>query len=187
MVYRSIPFEFHTLQESLKGFASEIIENIKTWKPQEPVNLPYEDWYSERICNLIKNIFPNFEGLEIPLKRLIRSQDNNQIDLVISIIKSYTGQQFLFKTVSELLKEISIDDTVRLRAIEFALHNRGVMSGYYGGSEALKLKKQYAQPWLRSRNERVKAFAKQYIAKLDRQIAAERHREEQRYEMHRRG
>lgn len=180
--YEAVPFEFHTLGSYLIRYPEEIIQTIKSWDESDQSVLPYVQWYSERKTKLISKIFPNFEGLELPLINLLKSDDST-IDFTISIINSYEGQNAIFGVIKELIKIIDIKDSDRLDAIEFALQNRGVVRGTYGRSELLKQKRLDLEPWLTDEDARIRAFSGNYILKLDKRITQERHHEEQQLEM----
>ena len=66
---------------------------------------------------------------------------------------------------------------------EFALDNMGVVSGEYGTSNSYKNKKSEITTWLTDDRQEVRSFAANYIQNLDKQIASERRREEQRHEL----
>jgi beta-lactamase class D len=76
---------------------------------------------------------------------------------------------------------IDANDSDQLRHIEFALDNMGVVSGEYGTSNSYKNKKSEITTWLTDNRQEVRSFAANYIQNLNKQIASERRREEQRH------
>jgi hypothetical protein len=70
--------------------------------------------------------------------------------------------------------------------VQAVLQSTGVVSGEFGLVEAYKQKRESLVPWLSDEDEKVRAFAAQYIKSLDLQIAAEQRRSEEDIEMRKR-
>lgn len=181
--YEDVPFAFESLAEKFVNVSQAVIDIVIEWYPPDIEATPYSSWFSDTSGKLIANLYPAFEGLETPLIELIRAKHPNSIDFVIAILKNYKGETFVHGVAKELLIFIDANDSDRFRHIEFALDNMGVVSGEYGTSNSYKNKKSEITTWLTDDREQVRSFAANYIQNLDKQIASERRREEQRHEL----
>jgi hypothetical protein len=104
---------------------------------------------------------------------------------VIRVLSSYHGEPFVVEPCREIVSMLPADDRLR-NDVEIILQSTGVVSGEFGLVEAYKQKRETLIPWLTNGDEKVRSFAKQYIASLDRQIAAEQRRSEEGLEMRKR-
>jgi hypothetical protein len=74
----------------------------------------------------------------------------------------------------------------RLVEVDICLQNTGVVGGEFGFVEAFRRKKVEMASWLEDDRPAVKAFAKEYIRKLDGRIASEQRSAEHRKELQKR-
>jgi hypothetical protein len=85
----------------------------------------------------------------------------------------------------EIIRRLPANDRLR-QNVELVLQATGVISGEFGLVEAYRGKRDALVPWLSDADEKVRSFAQEYIASLDRQIAAEQRRSEEGLEMRKR-
>ena len=171
--FDAVPFEFHKLQEPLSRI------------PAKAIRCVFEQFQSDaslfefRGARLLKNIFPNFsEEFEGELQRLLREGGEINQQFVVGILRTYHGEPFIHRLCKEIVKAASPDSRL-LTEVGIALETTGVVSGAFGMAEAYERKRQEVLEWLTDTDERVREFAKRYIADLERQRDAEKKRAEE--------
>lgn len=171
--FQAIPFEFHKLQESLSKIARVAVHAVlKQFRLDTSL-------FTYRGATLLKNIFPNFsEEFEAELLRLVREGGETNLAFVVGILRSYDGEPFIHRLCKEIVKSVPGNKSL-LNEVAIALETTGVVSGEFGMSEAYERKRQEVLDWLADPDERVKSFAKRYIADLEKMRDAERKRAEE--------
>jgi hypothetical protein len=91
----------------------------------------------------------------------------------------------LWRICREIVLVLPSNDEL-LSSIETILGDTGMTSGESGLVEAYKRKKKEINGWFEDSNEKVRLFAEMYTRSLDRQIAAEQRRSEERVELRKR-
>ena len=76
------------------------------------------------------------------------------------------------------MKAVDSDSSL-LNEVAVALETTGVVSGEFGMAEAYERKRQEVLDWLSDTNDKVKAFAKRYVADLEQMRDAQTRRAEQ--------
>lgn len=167
--YDAIPYEFHTLQKVLSQHPNIIIDNILSWNGQADV-LSYSS------ARLVSIIFPNFyTKFESKLFELIETKNIRNIKLVLKVLRSYKGQEFLYPISMEIVRVLEKDDPL-LSEVEAALYQTGVVSGEYGFVGEFKSKKEIIKRWGDDKNSKVKDFVLKFQAGLDLSIERETRR-----------
>jgi len=95
------------------------------------------------------------------------------------------GEPFVEPLCKEIIRRLPANDQLR-QNVELVLQAMGVVSGEFGLVEAYRGKRDALVPWLSDADEKVRLFAQEYIASLERQIAAEQRRSEEELEMRKR-
>jgi hypothetical protein len=135
---------------------------------------------------LISAAFPGFsDELGRKLMSLVSTGTHDDLEFVISILSAYDGEQFVEPLCKDIIRRLPADDELRGN-VTLVLQATGVVSGEFGLVEAYKGKRDALVPGLSDTDESVRSFTQEYIASLDRQIAAEQRRSEEELEMRKR-
>lgn len=171
--YDAIPFRLHKLNEPLSKIPGEAVRVVRA---------QYDGDYSMFIfrgARLLKTIFPNFpEEFESELLNILRGGGNANCEFVLAILRNYEGEPFIHKVCKEIVRLLPSDSEFRTE-LTIAMESTGVVSGEFGMAEAYERKKNEVKDWVTDPDENIQAFAKWYIANLERMSAAERKRAEE--------
>lgn len=168
--YEEIPYQFHTLQDSLSSDPKMVIEEV--------LDCYIEDasLFEFRGAKLLQAIFPQFsEGFQAELVRLVREGSDIELDFVAGVLRAYNGEAFIQTVAKELIKRLPRSSPL-VAEVEIALQSTGVVSGAYGMTEAYDKKRREVLDWLQDPNERVRRFAAKYISDLESMRDSERRR-----------
>ncbi len=116
---------------------------------------------------------------------LVEAGTHEDLEFAIRVLSSYRSESFVEPLCKEIIRRLPADDRLR-ENVELVLQATGVVSGEFGLVEAYRGKRAALVPWLSDADEKVRSFAQEYIASLDRQIAAEQRRSEEELEMRKR-
>jgi hypothetical protein len=94
------------------------------------------------------------------------------------VLRNYHGEPFVHRLCKEIVKTVDGDSSL-LNEVAVALEISGVVSGEFGMTEAYERKRQEVLDWLSDPSEKVKAFAKRYVADLEQMRDAETKRTEE--------
>lgn len=166
--YESVPYSFHTnLVEALSKIPQKAIDIV--FKRQS-INYAF---FMFREAKLLSNIFESFpKGFSKKLIELAHQNTEKTTLFVLGILRNYDGNPRIQDVCKELIKILPNEESL-LNETTIALQSTGVVSGEYGFVEAYKIKIDEIKPWLHDENERVREFAKGYIADLEKQIQYE--------------
>lgn len=171
--FEAVPFEFHKLQELLSKIPRAAVRGVLE-QFRSDTNL-----FVYRGARLLKDIFPRFsEEFEAELLQLVREGSDSNLEFVVGVLRNYNGELFVHRVCKEIVKAIGTDSPL-LNEVAVALETTGVVSGEFGMAQAYERKRQEVLDWLSDPNERVKAFAKRYIADLEQMRDAETKRAEE--------
>lgn len=171
--FEAIPFEFHKLQEPLSRVPGLAVRCVRELFARDSA------LFSFRGARLLKNIFPKFSPeFESELVELIRQGGEPNLRFALGILRNYEGQPFIHRLCKEIIKSIPPDSPLR-NEVAIALETTGIVSGEFGMAEAYEQKRLEVLEWLTDPNERVRDFAKSYIADLERMRDDERKRAEE--------
>jgi len=174
--YSAIPFEFHQLDKELSKHPGVVIKKILTWYEEEWV-------YKWEASRLIQRIFTRFNiTLEKELLRLISTGSKEEAKIVLEILRAYEGNAYLHKVCKEFIKKYSKNQGY-IQDMFVILSQTGTVVGEYGFVEAYKRKKEDIQSWKVGRDRKVAHFVKEYEDYLDRRIAWEKKRSDERIEL----
>jgi len=175
--YEDIPYEFHELAAPLSLIPEQAVNIVSGW---------YDGKYGLFIYSggkILSNIFPDFpKTFEKCLLDLVSTSDKNKLDIVLAILRNYTGEPFLHDVCRQIVTVLP-EDSKLLNEIEVILDTTGVVSGEDGFSKAYQRKIQEIDSWLQDEDEKVRKFAKRYINTLTKQIAAENRRAAEEFEL----
>lgn len=178
--YEPVPYEFYELKKSFQGIPDHAVDTVRRLF----VGGDYMFQYTGG--RLISAAFPAFsEELGRKLLPLISTGTGDDIEFAIRILSAYNGEPFVEPLCKEIIRHLPADDGLR-NNVTLVLQATGVVSGEFGLVEAYKGKRDALAPWLSDADEKVRLFAQEYIASLDRQIAAEQRRSEEGLEMRKR-
>jgi len=171
--YEAIPFNFHSLNEPLSKH------------PQEAVSLLLENYRSDpalfefRGGKLLQDIFPKFgEAFERELLGLVASGQDKALDFVVSVLRAYDGETFLYPVCKAVVDHLPLDHPL-LQSVSAVLFSTGVVMGEFGMAEAYEKKLNDLSPWLGDESESVRAFARSFLDGLKSMIKQERQRAEE--------
>ncbi|ROR27787.1 hypothetical protein EDB67_101260 [Vibrio crassostreae] len=179
--YEDIPFSLHSINRVLAEHPEKLLLLIKN-------NYEYKyGIHQYGIASLFKKCFSPFESqlIGVVIENL-NPLNENELKLILAMIKSYDGHTSILPLVKRLLEEIEYDEA-NIQDISHALLNTGVTSGEYGYANALKGKLKDIKPWLEDDHANVVKFAYQYsahlkelidaeIKRIDEQVALEKHK-----------
>ena len=168
--YDAIPFGFRKLSEPLSQYPAQAIDAVLDI---------YDGNYGlfiYRGARFLKNIFPNFPPeFQEKLLGVVQSKEEKDLLFVMAILKNYDGNAIIHNVCKEIVK-ILPDGSKLTSELSIILQSTGVVTGEYGFVEAYKQKIQEIQPWLQDDSPRVKEFAQNYIASLEKSIVYEQKR-----------
>jgi hypothetical protein len=171
--FDAIPYEFHKLNEPLSQ-APELAVRIL----RERYTGNYSDFMYGG-ARLLSNIFRGLpEKFEAELFKLVQQGGDRNYEFVLGILRNYHGQLFVHRLSREIVKSVPADSPF-LTDVAIALEETGVVSGEFGMANAYERKRQEVLDWLEDPDVRVQAFAKRYIADLEKMRDAERRRAEE--------
>jgi ppGpp synthetase/RelA/SpoT-type nucleotidyltranferase len=178
--FQAIPYEFHELRKRFGAVADHVVDVVR----RRFVSGDYMFQFTGG--RFIAAAFPGFsDTLNKKLMSYISGGSREDIEFVIRVLSGYHCEPFVIEPCKEMVRRLSADDLLR-ENIEIILQSTGVLSGEFGLVEAYQQKREALVPWLSDADEKVRSFAQQYIASLDRQIAAEQRRSEEDLEMRKR-
>lgn len=178
--YEAIPFRLNELRTPLGSIPDYLVEKTRSWFDDDSRLFTY------RSGRLLSAVFPEFTpDFENSLQNRLNSHDKADLEFVVSILRTYKGEPFTHNLCKNIVELLPTDDSL-LDDIEIALNSTGVVSGEFGFVEAYRRKKIDIEPWLTDLRKNVQSFAKRYILNLDRQIAAEQRKSEERLELRKR-
>ncbi|MDH0867862.1 hypothetical protein [Mitsuaria sp. GD03876] len=168
--YEELPYQFHTLQDSLskdpKAVVAEVMDRYST----------DESLFEFRGAKLLQAIFPHFsEGFQAELVRLVRNGGEKDIAFVAGVLRAYGGEAFIQPVAKELIKQLPRSSPL-INEVEIALMSTGVVSGEYGMAEAYDKKRSEILEWLQDPDERVRSFTAKYVNELQAMSESERRR-----------
>lgn len=168
--YDAIPFSFDKLSEPLSQHPMQAIDAVLDIYDGNYVLFIYHG------ARLLKNIFPNFPPeFQQKLLEVIQSKEEKDLLFVMAILRNYDGNPIIHNICKEIVNLLP-DGSNLTNELSIILQSTGVVSGEYGFVQAYKQKIEEIQPWLQDQSPRVKEFAQNYIASLEKSIEYEKKR-----------
>lgn len=168
--YEELPYQFHTLHDSLSSDPKIVIEEVLDCYAGDA------SLFEFRGAKLLQAIFPQFsDGFQTELARLVREGSDIELGFVAGVLRAYNGEAFIQTVAKELIKRLPRSSPL-IAEVEIALQSTGVVSGEYGMSEAYDKKRREVLDWLQDPSERVRSFAVKYISQLESMRDSERRR-----------
>lgn len=165
--YNAIPFGFHKLSEPLSQHPIQAVDAVLDMYDGNYGLLIY------RGARLLKNIFPNFpREFQQKLLEIVQSKERNDLLFAMAILRNYDGNPIIHDVCKEIVKVLP-DDSSLANELSIILQSTGVVHGEYGFVEAYKQKIVEIQPWLQDESSKVKEFAQNYIARLEKRMVYE--------------
>jgi len=168
--FEAIPFNFHSLHESLSRH------------PREAVSILLENYraspslFEFRGGKLLQDIFPKFgEAFERELLGLVCSGADNALDFVVSVLRAYDGEAFLYPVCKAVVEHLPVEHPL-LQSVSAVLLSTGVVMGEFGMAEAYEKKLNALSSWLEDNSENVRVFARSFLDGLKSMIEQERQR-----------
>lgn len=125
-------------------------------------------------------VFPQLtDELAVILTERGTSGDRKKIEGVLDILASYEGVEQVYKVCREIVAVIDQSDSELKKKVWFALEHTGNITGEFGLVEAYIVQKKFLEAWLKDPRDKVKAFARDLIARFEQGIASEQNRAEQ--------
>lgn len=186
--YDDIPYRFYKIQNHLARKEKVVVPEILKWFSQK------DYLYHFKASSLLNAIFPSFQSttLQDHLLELINKGGRRNALLVLSVLRAYKGETFLYKVCKEFVKKyLKIDsgkDYKDFRNEMFIiLSQTGVVWGEYGMSNAYEKKKSQIKKWKKDRNKTIKRFVKEYEQYLGDNIKFEKLRSDEYIELMKKG
>jgi len=171
--YEAIPYRLHQLNVVLAAWPQLLVRAARGWYADQP---EYFTYYGGR---LIEATFPDFSPeLQTELRPYMESGNGGDIEFVIEVLGSYSGQSFLQPLGQDLVAKLPADDPL-LNRIEGALEPSGVTTGEFGRVLRMKEHRDQMATWLDDEREIVRDFSIRCTKHLDAEIAAEQRRSEE--------
>lgn len=168
--YEELPYQFHTLQDSLSKDPRAVVEAVLDRYSTD------DSLFEFRGAKLLQAIFPQFsEDFQAELVRLVRDGNEMGLEFVAGVLRAYGGEAFIQPVAKELIKRLPRSSPL-INEVEIALMSTGVVSGEYGMAEALDRKRSEVLDWLQDPDERVRTFAAKYVNDLLAMSESERRR-----------
>jgi hypothetical protein len=171
--FEAVPFSLHKLNEPLAKIPTEAVRMIRSLYKGDLYGFMF------RGARLLQSVFPDFpQEFEAELMRLVREGGEENWSFVLSVLRNYEGELFIHQTCKELIKSLPSDSPLRME-VAIALESTGVVSGEFGMAEAYERKKNEVLGWLDDADSKVREFANEYIASLEKMSLSERKRAEE--------
>jgi hypothetical protein len=168
--YEELPYQFHTLQDSLSKDPQAIVAEVLARYSAD------DSLFEFRGAKLLQAIFPQFpESFQSALVILVRDGDEKGLEFVAGVLRAYSGEAFIQLVAKELIKRLPRSSPL-INELEIALMSTGVVSGEYGMAEAYERKRSEVLDWLQDPDERVRTFAVKHVNKLQAMSESERRR-----------
>lgn len=170
-LYDPIPYKFVDFQKIIKSNETALVPDIVKWFSKD--NRIYHLYGS----NLLKQIFPNFDSefLIQQLEEMIDEGGDKNAKMILAILHSWEGGISIHEVCKSFIKKFLNNPTDKnyknyKTELMILLSQTGVVSGEYGFSEALKVKKKEMQEWKKDEDETLNLFIKDYETDLDKRI-----------------
>lgn len=171
--FDAIPYEMHKLNEPLSEIPKEAVSTVRELYDGDFSMFIY------RGAHLLKTIFPQFPiEFEAELLTIVKADGEENLEFVLAVLRNYEGQPFIQNVCKAIVKVMPPESPYRSE-VAIALQNTGVVTGAFGFAEAYERKKNEVRDWVNDPDERIKEFARWYIAGLDQMISADRRRAEE--------
>jgi len=171
--YEELPFQFHTLQDSLSSDPKMVVQKVFDCYRKN------SSLFEFRGAKLIQIIFPQLsEALQGVLVRFVREGGDAELEFVAGVLRAYSGETFIHAVAKELVKRLTPGSPL-VTEVEIALQSTGVVSGVYGMAEAYERKRLEVLDWLQDPDDRIRTFAVKYISELETMRDSERARAEE--------
>jgi hypothetical protein len=164
-----------------------IIPEILKWFSEK-------DWlYRFEASNLLSAIFPSFnDNLGEYLLDLIKQGGKKNALLVLSILRAYKGEPFLYEVLKAFIKKFLHNQNTKFykeyqSEIFIVLSQTGTVTGEYGFRDAYKQKKDEIQSWKKDKNSTIQGFIKDYEKYLDDMINFEGQRADEDIQLMKKG
>ncbi len=177
--YDAIPFSLHIINKPLQKHANIVVREIVGWFAEK-------DWlFQWEASHFLQAIFPAFDkSLESEMINLIMKGGDKNAKIVISVLRAYKGEPFLYGVCKEFIKRYHSDKYMKEMFI--ILSQTGVVIGEYGFVEAYRAKRQEVQDWEKDKNKTIQSFVRKYEDYLDRRITYEQKRADEDVELRKR-
>jgi ppGpp synthetase/RelA/SpoT-type nucleotidyltranferase len=178
--YEAFPYRFHGLEQPLAMNVELAIDAVRSsFRAGDPL-------FRFDGGRLLSTVFPAFpEPFAQKLTDIAANGTDDDVRFVLGILQNYTGEAATHPVLKALVNRLPEDDP-RLVQVDISLQNTGVVGGEFGFVEAFRGKKEAMASWLDDPRPRVKAFAAEYIRRLDQRIASEQRSAEQAREQRKR-
>jgi hypothetical protein len=108
----------------------------------------------------------------------MESGGDENYDFVLAVLRNYDGESFINKICKEIIKLLPADSLLRTE-VAVAMLSTGVVVGEFGMAEAYERKTDEVTDWLNDPDEKVRDFARSYMAQLEAMTSVERKRAEE--------
>ena len=178
--YEAIPFSFDYLSEPLSKTSNYLIRKIRALWEDEQSMLFY------KTGRLLAVIFPGYpDEIDRELRSIAGSGKMGDVKFVVHALTQYEDEPALHDLLRDIVSTVPPDDPL-LQEVEVILELTGGVMGEFGFVEAYKRKRGEIHSWLSDPRDNVRAFAERRLRSLDRQIAVEQRRSEERLELRKR-
>jgi hypothetical protein len=178
--YEAIPYHLDELVKPLAQDAHLAVSAVRSWYA------PDDNLFTYSGGRLLHAVFPQItDAFEAELLALAQTGNDEDINFVLSILRSYDGGTFLHQVGKALVEALPEGDK-RINEVTIILESTGVVSGEFGMVQAYQRQKEEIRDWLSDPRAKVRGFAELHMRSLDRAIAAEQRRSETAHELRRR-
>lgn len=161
VAYEELPFQLHTLQDSLSSDPKMVVQKVLDRYRKD------SSLFEFRGAKLLQIIFPQFsESFQGALVRLVSEGGDAELEFVAGVLRAYSGETFIHPVARELIKRLPPGSPL-VTEVEIALQSTGVVSGEYGMAEAYERKRLEVLDWLQDPDDRIRTFAVKYISELE--------------------
>jgi hypothetical protein len=171
--YEELPFQFHKLQDPLSRDPQMVVQKVLDFYRRDT------SLFQFRGAKLLQVIFPQFpKSFQDALVGLIRDGGDAELEFAAGVLRTYSGETFIHSVAKELVKRLPQGSPL-VTEVEIALQSTGVVSGEYGMAEAYERKRLEVVDWLQDPDDRIRAFATNYVSELEVMRDSERARAEE--------
>jgi ppGpp synthetase/RelA/SpoT-type nucleotidyltranferase len=178
--YEAFPYRFYGLERPLSRDAESAVAVVRSWFHTGDHLFRFEGG------RLLSTVFPGFpEPFAARLLDMAENGSDDDVEFVLAVLQNYHGELATHAVLKALVHRLPKGNQ-KLVEVEISLQATGAVSGEFGMVQALRKKKEEVISWLDDARPPIKAFAAEYIRKLDGRIASEQRSAEQERELRKR-
>lgn len=168
--FEPIPFDIHDLKLALERHPRLLLETARGWYRHDPL---YHEYRGGR---LVGNVFPELSGeIADTLREIVQGGECGDLEFILTTLLAYEGADFIHPLCMEVVERLEEGDDL-LGRVSQVLRHSGVLTGDFGMVRADTQQHSRIKGWLDDPREKVKAFGRSELRRIERSMAWEQRR-----------